>query len=62
VIIVDGCKWGSLGSAPPAELQECVSGMIKEMDDVGVNNRGPFVMSKVYRSDDETEVPEQPFW
>ena len=45
------------------ELQHYVCGMVQQMDDVGRYNRGPFVVSEDYHSDDGTEVQWlQPFW
>ncbi|KAF2211589.1 hypothetical protein CERZMDRAFT_98471 [Cercospora zeae-maydis SCOH1-5] len=55
-------QWEAADLSRADDLQAYVNEAIQQMDDVGLENQGPFILSQDYRSDDESEVLEQPFW
>ncbi|PPJ60233.1 hypothetical protein CBER1_01323 [Cercospora berteroae] len=55
-------QWETTDLSRADDLQLYVNETIQQMDNIGLKNRGPYVVSQDYRSDDESEVAEQPFW
>ncbi|CAK1355390.1 unnamed protein product [Cercospora beticola] len=55
-------QWETTDLSRADDLQLYVNETIQQMDNIGLKNQGPYVVSQDYRSDDESEVVEQPFW
>ncbi|KAM3419121.1 hypothetical protein BST61_g5069 [Cercospora zeina] len=55
-------QWETADLSRADDLQAYVNETIQQMDDIGLKNQGPYIVSQDYRSDDESEVLEQPFW
>ncbi|GIZ40132.1 hypothetical protein CKM354_000348400 [Cercospora kikuchii] len=55
-------QWETTDLSRADDLQLHVNETIQQMDNIGLQNQGLYVVSQDNRSDDESDVVEQPFW